>query len=99
MEQSEVVQMPVLFRPEEVAKSRAFGRTAVFELIRTGELRSVKLGKSRRIPAEAVVRTWRVSVRRPAFGNGRGGVVAAARRRGKRVATPDGLRVSPMPVS
>jgi hypothetical protein len=25
MEQSEVVQMPVLFRPEEVAKSRAFG--------------------------------------------------------------------------
>jgi excisionase family DNA binding protein len=56
MEQSEVVQMPVLFRPEEVAKSRAFGRTAVFELIRTGELRSVKLGKSRRIPAEACVR-------------------------------------------
>jgi excisionase family DNA binding protein len=26
----------------------------VFELIRTGELRSVKIGKSRRIPTDAV---------------------------------------------
>jgi excisionase family DNA binding protein len=55
MGESEVVQMPVLLRPEEVARSLAIGRTAVFELIRTGELRSVKIGKSRRIPAEAVV--------------------------------------------
>jgi excisionase family DNA binding protein len=52
---SKVRQVPVLLRPEEVAKSLAIGRTAVFELIRTGELRSVKIGKSRRIPAEAVV--------------------------------------------
>jgi excisionase family DNA binding protein len=55
MGESEVVQMPVLLRPEEVAKTLAIGRTAVFELIRTGELRSVKIGKSRRIPADAVV--------------------------------------------
>jgi excisionase family DNA binding protein len=52
---SKVRQVPVLLRSEEVAKSLAIGRTAVFELIRTGELRSVKIGKSRRIPAEAVV--------------------------------------------
>jgi excisionase family DNA binding protein len=45
----------LLLRPEEVAKALAIGRTGVFELIRTGELRSVKIGKSRRIPAEAVV--------------------------------------------
>jgi excisionase family DNA binding protein len=55
MRESEVVQMPVLLRPEEVARMLSIGRTAVFELIRTGELRSVKIGKSRRIPAEAVV--------------------------------------------
>jgi excisionase family DNA binding protein len=45
----------LLLRPEEVAQALAIGRTAVFELIRTGELRSVKIGKSRRIPADAVV--------------------------------------------
>ena len=45
---------PVLLRPEEVAAALGVGRTAVFELIRTGELRSVKIGKSRRIPTEAV---------------------------------------------
>jgi excisionase family DNA binding protein len=45
---------PVLLRPEEVAAALGVGRTAVFELMRTGELRSVKIGKSRRIPTEAV---------------------------------------------
>ena len=44
----------LLLRPEEVAKALGIGRTTVFELIRSGELRSVKIGKSRRIPAEAV---------------------------------------------
>ena len=45
---------PVLLRPAEVAAALGVGRTAVFELMRTGELRSVKIGKSRRIPTEAV---------------------------------------------
>jgi excisionase family DNA binding protein len=44
----------VLLRPEEVATALGVGRTAVFDLIRTGELRSVKIGKSRRIPIDAV---------------------------------------------
>jgi excisionase family DNA binding protein len=30
------------------------GRTTVFRLIRTGELASVRIGRSRRIPAEAL---------------------------------------------
>jgi excisionase family DNA binding protein len=44
----------VLLRPEEVAKALGVGRTTVFELIRVGELRSVKIGKSRRVPTAAV---------------------------------------------
>jgi excisionase family DNA binding protein len=44
----------LLLRPEEVAKALGVGRTMVFELIRTGELRSVKIGKSRRIPTAAM---------------------------------------------
>jgi excisionase family DNA binding protein len=55
MTESNMAQDQMLLRPEEVARSLAIGRTAVFELIRTGELRSVKIGKSRRIPADAVV--------------------------------------------
>jgi excisionase family DNA binding protein len=44
----------LLLRPEEVAGILGVGRTKVFELIRTGELRSIKLGRSRRVSTEAV---------------------------------------------
>jgi excisionase family DNA binding protein len=44
----------LLLRPEEVAQTLGIGRTTVFELMRSGELRSVKIGVSRRIPADAV---------------------------------------------
>jgi excisionase family DNA binding protein len=44
----------LLLRPEEVAQALGVGRTTVFELIRAGELRSVKIGKSRRISTEAL---------------------------------------------
>ena len=54
MERFEVIEGRLLLRPEEVAKALCVGRTRVFELIRTGELRSVKIGKSRRIPTDAV---------------------------------------------
>lgn len=44
-----------LLRPEEVAEGRlSVGRTTVYELMRRGELRSVQIGKSRRIPSSAV---------------------------------------------
>lgn len=44
----------LLLRPEEVGQALGIGRTTVFELMRSGELRSVKIGVSRRIPADAV---------------------------------------------
>jgi excisionase family DNA binding protein len=44
----------VLLRPEEVAQALSIGRSTVFALMRSGELRSVKIGKSRRVPVDAV---------------------------------------------
>ena len=43
-----------LFRAEKVAALLDVSRTKVFELIRSGELRSLKIGGSRRIPLSAV---------------------------------------------
>jgi excisionase family DNA binding protein len=44
----------LLFRPEEAARALGVSRTTVFELIRTGALRSEKIGHSRRISATAL---------------------------------------------
>jgi excisionase family DNA binding protein len=45
---------PVLLRPEQAAEALNVGHTAVFALIRSGQLRSVKVGGLRRIPASAL---------------------------------------------
>jgi excisionase family DNA binding protein len=45
---------PLLFTPEEVARLLGVGRAKVYDLIRTRELRSVKVGCSRRISAQAL---------------------------------------------
>ena len=44
----------LLLRPEEVAQALSVSRSTVFLLMRSGELRSVKIGKSRRMPTDAV---------------------------------------------
>ena len=54
MEEFEVVRQPLLFRPEEAAERLSVGRTMVFELIRSGRLRSVKIGGARRISPQAL---------------------------------------------
>ncbi|MER7500410.1 helix-turn-helix domain-containing protein [Nonomuraea pusilla] len=45
---------PLLLRPEEAAQSLGIGRTKIYELIRTGALRSVRIGALRRVPASAL---------------------------------------------
>ncbi|HJQ76485.1 MAG TPA: helix-turn-helix domain-containing protein [Acidimicrobiia bacterium] len=45
----------LLLRPEEAAELLSIGRSKVYELIGTGELRSVRIGVSRRIPADALL--------------------------------------------
>jgi excisionase family DNA binding protein len=43
-----------LYRVEEVAEALDVGRTKVFDLIRCGQLASVKVGGSRRITEQAI---------------------------------------------
>lgn len=45
---------PLLFRPEEAARLLGCGRSTVFELLASGQLASVRVGRLRRIPADAL---------------------------------------------
>ncbi len=44
----------LLFSPTEAAAALSVGRTKVYELMRLGALRSVKIGGCRRIPRAAL---------------------------------------------
>ena len=44
----------LLIAVEEAARRLAIGRTAAYSLIRRGELRSVKIGRSRRVPVSTL---------------------------------------------
>ena len=46
---------PLLLRAEEAAKLLRLGRSTVFELMAAGELPSVKIGRSVRIPYAGLV--------------------------------------------
>jgi excisionase family DNA binding protein len=45
---------PILFTVDEVSRLLSIGRHRVFDLVREGALRSVKVGASRRISARAL---------------------------------------------
>ncbi len=44
----------LLLTAEEVADALNIGRCTIYDLIRTGQIQSFKIGKLRRIPVEAV---------------------------------------------
>lgn len=46
----------LLLTPEEAAKRLSIGRSAVFDLLRRGELESLTIGRSRRIPRDALLK-------------------------------------------
>jgi excisionase family DNA binding protein len=54
VDQFEVMPQLLLYRPEEAAQLLGVGRTMVYELIRAGRLRSIKLGGARRITPAAL---------------------------------------------
>jgi len=45
---------PVMYRVGEAAEALRLSRTAIYELIRSEQLRSVKVGKRRLVPVAAV---------------------------------------------
>ncbi|WP_406025418.1 helix-turn-helix domain-containing protein [Nocardioides sp. NBC_00850] len=51
---SETVVVPVLYRVEEAAEAMRISRSVVYELIRSDRLRTVKVGRSRRVPVDAL---------------------------------------------
>jgi excisionase family DNA binding protein len=60
----------LLLTPEEAAQALRIGRTRLYEMLRTGELGSVRVGRSRRIARrdiEGYVETLRVGQHADAF--------------------------------
>lgn len=45
---------PSLLTVEEAAEQARLGRTTMYQLVKTGQVRSVKIGRSRRVPRDAV---------------------------------------------
>ncbi len=44
----------ILYKPEEAAAALGIGRSTLFELITANEIETVKIGRSRRVPADAL---------------------------------------------
>jgi excisionase family DNA binding protein len=55
MDDTKAAAEQLLFRPNEAAQRLGLGRTKVYELMASGELRSVKIGAARRVSATALV--------------------------------------------
>lgn len=45
---------PVLLRVEDATRVLSMSRTVIYDLIRTGRLRTVKQGRTRLVPASAI---------------------------------------------
>jgi excisionase family DNA binding protein len=55
MDETKVVSEQLLLRPVEAAARLGIGRTKLYELMASGQLRSVKIGGARRVSATALM--------------------------------------------
>ncbi|WP_232807334.1 excisionase family DNA-binding protein [Geodermatophilus chilensis] len=46
--------MQLLYRPEAAAEVLGIGRSKMFELIAAGQIETVRIGRARRVPAQAL---------------------------------------------
>jgi excisionase family DNA binding protein len=53
MREEWIMAEPLLLTPEATAEMLSCSRSTVYELIAAGELMSLKIGRSRRVPADA----------------------------------------------
>jgi excisionase family DNA binding protein len=44
----------VMLTPEQAAEAIGIGRTTMYALIKSGEIESVRIGRLRRVPADAI---------------------------------------------
>ena len=51
---SDLAPPRILYSPEEAARALGVGRSMVYELLAAGALASVRVGRLRRIPADAL---------------------------------------------
>jgi excisionase family DNA binding protein len=54
MDENDNVIPPVLYRVEEAAEALRLSRSAIYELIRSEQLRTVKVGRRRLVPVSAL---------------------------------------------
>ncbi|MGZ5418806.1 MAG: helix-turn-helix domain-containing protein [Nocardioides sp.] len=54
MKNNDYVVPPVLYRVDEAAQALRMSRSAIYELIRSGRLRTIKEGRRRLVPVEAL---------------------------------------------
>ncbi len=45
---------PLLYKPESAAEALGIGRSKLFELIAEGKIETVQIGRSRRVPVQAL---------------------------------------------
>jgi excisionase family DNA binding protein len=50
----DLLQQPMLVTVDQVAKMLSIGRTAAWVLVRKNNIRSVKIGRTRRVPISAI---------------------------------------------
>ena len=54
MQQQQKREPPILITVEDAAKRLCIGRTAAYELVRRNLLKSVKIGRTRRVVADSI---------------------------------------------
>ena len=48
-------ELPLAFRVEDLMPILGIGRNTAYELVRSGQIRSIKIGRQIRVPRDAVV--------------------------------------------
>lgn len=61
-----MAELQILLTVEEAATALRIGRTRMFDLIAKGEISSVLIGRSRRVPVDALQEYTRKLLQRPA---------------------------------
>ena len=54
MQYNSVSEMPITLRVEELMSILHIGRNTAYELVRSGRIRSIKVGRQLRVPRDAV---------------------------------------------